>query len=1300
MLVVGSATLSILLVVFAIYQNLQPRGDRDVAAVAAERARPAVEGPDVDALEGDTPEATVDVAGGAAVGAGAGMSLSLYGREGDQAIGEIQCPDWSPIDGEPDAVSVVRPEIRLRTKPGHAIKVTADGGIIRFERRGGGRIEARRGHLAGHVVMEIDRLTASERAALPPRPPAPDEIVRVDLDRIEFDVAYGKVVIPGPLRLAAVDAAFEAANLEIQFDAAARRIAYMRAVGGGRIELRGGAGPLGMAAPGPRSSPTTFVQAVVATVRRRLGDEVAGHPVAPAAAGVRDRGVRAAGRRDRGAGEAAGGDAGAGGEYAPMYDPAARTRRDADGPPVKYFARFEDEIDARQVVGADTVSRLRADVMEIVSTFGVDARSEGKPGAAAADGDAGEPGSRVDGSRAAGGGRAGVTPDRAAERIALTWEGRLVIESLSPDDDRGRIAGASEVTATGSPVRLASPDGAATCASLWFDPGREALRLDGTAEIPAVVRSAGMGAAFGRTIDMHRDGDVLIGRVTGPGRLFRDADATGGAAGEHVAAADVAPDGAAAGATGQTTTGAAVHGPAGAAAGATTRVAASAPGDVGGNAPGDVAAGMIAFTGHLDVTVREVVRTKIDLAGLASGRTGLMNAVRRERVRVLETANFTDPVQMRFDDMGLDADTLWLGFAPAGRDANGRPRIERLKGSGHIVMVRGNDRLDCSRIDARLTTDGDGRPVPQVVTATGDVRAVQGERTITARDSLVTEFAVISRPAPPFDIVAARAKAVEAGRDPAQVDWDAVRRRHEAKPRTDVAVRRLRAFGDVVVADPVQALDVTAARLDCSISELGDIETALLIGAPGRAASVQLDTFAVTGHEIRVDVADAAAEVPGPGYMTFRSMKDLDGRPVKEPIPIKFNWSVGMTYSGRKNLAVFTGAVHGSSRARATFECSDKLVVGFDDVPPPAGDVAANDDWWIFEDLAATAGRRRDRSRGRRVPSGFLKEPASVTAYGNAKAVTVTTDATTGAMVSRAMILGPRFVVNLRPGISMMLVEGAGSLLIEDYRPVVARRGRGGGAVGASVGAGEAVTVADRVAGDDATGGRVADGRAADGVVAHGREGDGGAAGGRVAGGRARGGAGRQPAGLLNLGPDDAPSLTLIQWQGSMRYDFSIHRTRFDDGVALKYFSGAAALELGVGAIGSGDGGAYPGRRTFLTCNTLSADFLEHGAGRRRGAGGMGGLSADRLRGFNASGDVQLTDESVGLWLASAMLTFSRDRHLLGVYGGDRRPAEVVIQRPGERPTPFKARRMFYDTVTGDWVMSEAWINRPGAVPP
>lgn len=171
--------------------------------------------------------------------------------------------------------------------------------------------------------------------------------------------------------------------------------------------------------------------------------------------------------------------------------------------------------------------------------------------------------------------------------------------------------------------------------------------------------------------------------------------------------------------------------------------------------------------------------------------------------------------------------------------------------------------------------------------------------------------------------------------------------------------------------------------------------------------------------------------------------------------------------------------------------------------------------------------------------------------------------------------------------------------------------------------------------------------------------------------------------GLFAVNEDAGPSNTLIEWEELMWYDFSIEQTRFEGNVSLKYFSGLE-LERIRGRPAGDSSEAMPGRRTFLTCQTLEADFfdreersLPHGSRR------MGRLSADRLKQFQAKDTVMLQDQSEGLSLMADRVVYWKDRNVLAVHGSPHRKARIMVQKPGRLPTQVSGERLFYNLSTG-----------------
>ena len=1122
---VASATLAILLVCFSIYQysQLDP-----TAKTAVARSRMPIT-PTQSALStnsSDPADSQGVQVGDAYLGGGRGIKLTLYPSKGKRARLEIAVRKYAPIEGAGNEFSLDDPEVRMRTNDGRAVRLTAQRGVMEADRRAGGSLDLRRGRLIGDVVIEIDRLTEEERAALSAsadQPVAidPAQLVRVELDEIEFDLEYYKVLVPpGPFHLQASDMEFRTRDLEVRFNEEEGRIDYLRINDGGKFVLREVDEGLGLSIPNFSAKPETHA---------RLTDWLRAALIATLEAQQPPKPAQETPKPEESLTEADDGT--------PVFAPDSHEEEKAK-PPVRYFARFEGNVDARQVMAGTTRTRLTADVLEILRAFSAEDKQRVR--------------SRSQAGPRPGPGEPEASPPR--EEITLEWSGRLVLEAVTPENDRWSEEVPSKITASGSPVEISSPQWNASCATLTFDPNGSKVWLNGAEEGPVVVRSAEQGLMTGREVYTQRSGDALLVRVAGPGRLVRDMEP---------ASADLDEE----------------------------------------------PAGVIEFDERLELHGRFVTSRRLGFTGMVSYRES----------RVFDRAEFRGQVTMREDDTGLQADAIDITFGEATGRRDDRQSIERVEGRGHVVMTQGDDRLTSREIDLLLTTDRDGRAVPLTATAKGDVEAIQQERTIRAREMLTVDFEMVSRPAPPFDPAKAHAKARAEGLDPTQIDWEARRRHHEARIRTEIGIKRLEALGDVVIVDPGQGLDLKAEHVECTLVDGKEIQTAVVIGEADHPASVQLNNFTVSGGEIRINVPDEWAEVPGAGRMTFRSRKDLDGRKVKEPIPISITWEDRLDYQGRENRAVFIGSVHATSAA-TTVDCR-QLLIEFDEIASLPADDARSPDWWIFQDLIDRVARQDDTGGAIAVSQvRFSKEPAYFLATGKATVETSELDETTQALKSRARLSGPKLSVNLRAEVSKMLIEGGGLLLLEDFRPT---SGQGDGP-----------------------------------------------------------GPRQEQKGLFSIDENAGPSKTLIEWDEFMWYDFSIKLARFEGDVNLKHFSGAA-LERVFGRVAGGSADLPEGRSTFLTCDVLTADFHDRGERQPRSKDRrMGGLSADRLRQFQASGEVELQDSTAGLFVAADRLTYERNREILTILGALGRPFRLTLQRPNEPPKMASGEYVIYNIAT------------------
>ena len=1236
-LVVACATLAILFVCFSMYQFSQSSPN---AAVEVRKPRlPSLLNERSTTSAIDPVEApSASLGDGAAVGPGRDIRLTIFPREGVHARMEVEVRDWTPRPGASNEFLLVAPVIRLRTNDGNAVRVSAGEGVLEAERRSGGSLDPRRGRLSKQVVVEYDRVPEKDRAALPPphnTQPEPGDLVRVEMEAVEFDLEYGKLTASGEVRLTARDASFTANDLEARFGEHADRLESLRIAHGGRIELSPESADFGGAIPGLDASGVaglsdqqTVAEWLWKTFQQRFD-------VVPAASGPESQAAKALPREARsspGETESPGGfaksaksvpqepsplplslggrgvaemgaksaEAPAGSEAAassaspakemrvtmtaegvPVFRPGSGESRPKPKTPAQYFATFRTQVTVEQRVGDATVSRLWADELDIVRPFTEqDRRSAGSTKQEPASvGRRGESTATRDTKTASAASEQGSPQSNSARsRIVVTWADQLVVESLTPDDARWSATHATSVTAIGAPVRLTHRDGDATCAKLEYEPDASKVSLFGTESDPLRMNSHTQGTMTSMAAVLHRTGERFSLHAIGPGELSPRSDQAPGAA--ATATASLVPSA------------------------STGSAASSSP--------------TIRFRDRLEAEGRLETATRVDFSG----------HVVTEELRLLERATFTGATRVQQEDFSLESDELALTFGVRRGWLGTKPAMESLTATGHSTLIRGHDRIVCDELKAQLQTEGNGRNTPRVVIAKGNVVANQGERTISAKDELAVEFGMLE---PAGDPIGGSLPPADANREP------------------QLAARRLRASGGVKVIDP--KVEVRAADLDCTLDANQQIVTAVVNGSPEESATIRSEGSSVTGRHIEWFGPDERAEVPGEGRLTLRSANDLNGARSRdeEGVPIAITWTERMRYSGRENQAVFVGKVHATSAETSTFDC-DRLTVEFE--PAPDGSVSR------------TPSENEPRTRGiadvlQRVASATAAianaEPAStsaavspgqgvspkrsmsvapkrqiesILASGNAVAVATEMDSATDQIRSRARISGPRLSVNLRPDIQKMRIEGPGDLLIENFEE---RRAT--------------PPVATQL------------------VTAPAKR------------------------GLLTLNDDDGPSKTLIRWKDSMQYDFSLNQTRFEGDAELKFLSGGELDKLFQRPSAAAKSG---GRFTYLKCDTLTADFLgKEGPKRSREDDRMGRLSASDLRQFEASGAVQLQDETEGLSILADRIVFERARRILSIDANEPRKARLVKQQPGQLPYQVTVSRLVYNLATGQVELSQ-----------
>jgi hypothetical protein len=1122
-LLVSVATLTILLVCFAVYQYAQddpPPTQQRVTRLPETPSRPLTLRD-----EGIDPGApAIDRGDGPRIGAGERIKITVYGRDSDRARFEISVDDLTPVTGSINEFLLTAPEIRMRTKDGHAVRVTAQRGVLEADRKRGGALDPRRGKLVGSVVIQYDLLSERERAELPTAQRDridPSDLMSITMDQVEFDLEYSKLIVPGKLHVLTSGLEFRATDLEARFNDAQNRVEYLHVSRGGEMTLRNRGSGLGLGLPGGDSRGKSelalmeWMRSWVEAKARAQKAQIRHTEATPASETITQTK-----------------------DGVPVFHADGRKPQNTSAP-VRYRVRFEDDVDARQIAGEATQAHLVADVLEVLH----DLSEKTRPETALIGGESAAP---------------SAADQTDGDRFELSWSGRLVVSACAADDEFCFGAGARPVMASGMPVRLVSAGNDVECRRMTYDPDTLDVSTYGTESDPAKVSLEGQGVVSGVTIHSKRHGNDVSMNVVGPGRLARGRSDPPSNSGD-------------------------------------------------GNRPRSAVA---EFLGNLEVQGRTMTRPRLGRAGIIS----------LSRSRVIERAVFDGRVTMTQDDTTVAADDMTVGFNAASGWFAAGPYVNQVVGHGNVEMTQQEDSVTCRDIDVLLELDAQGNPVPVMATAAGDVVVARDDGTIIrAEDTLIVDFEIGS--VPPDAIEVTDTKALES-RDVLPIVAQAA----VETPGSKTRIRRLRGEGDVSVNDPARKFELSAGSFDCALTGGREIDTATVEGQGDRPAVVRLDSFTVSGNRIILDVPGQSADVPGAGRLTFRSMRDLDGRRSQEPIPIVVTWAQRMTYRGIENRSLFTGDVHAASAADTTFDC-DVLLVEFADVEAPTA----------FNRSRSALGTVKNMVRSL-VPGGqdadqdplvrrISKEPVYVLATGDAVALTSEVDPTTGVVRSRVRLAGPKLSVNLKPDASKMVIEGPGNLLLEDNRP------------------------ADPTSPDTTKT--------------------------------------RETKGLFAVGGDGGPSNTLIEWKELMWYDFGVSQTRFEGDVQLKHFSGIELLKMRPDlSVGAAD--VPSGRATFLRSDALTVDFhAEKDRAATSGERRMSGLSADRLQQFQATGSVSLQDESEGLSLSADRVVYWKDREVLGIYGQPRRKAQVAIQRPGELPHQLSVERLFYNLDTGTWELSK-----------
>ncbi|HKQ50645.1 MAG TPA: hypothetical protein VJZ71_21420 [Phycisphaerae bacterium] len=1133
-------------------------------------------------------------------------------------------------------------QIQIFMPRGEITYINADEAQVTLARKARSRVDPRRGWLKGNVRVMIDRTTSAWREANPhlaDRFAHPDDLINIHLPEAKFDMDRAELTADGDVTVDSIEARIEnVRGLTLQWDQVDNRIDVLRFDHGGTMALRRGGGMVDFALPGTTRSkrkdkapkdPAAAKAAIAAQFKvpraqvmkpMRLDEPTADE----AATEIRvEGGVAAANRPMVLADSEARGNSPAGTPTTTstaLRDPNAlvadveRLRTEAkagasgeviqgdvletvlkkSGPKVHtYRAIFQNSVVVEQKDGLRTLNKIESDKLEINFDFGKKQRNmttarapqNAKPeGAAAPDGKTPQSDRQ--------------TPIDAAPdvedntKLVLTWDGPLELRPLrvDPAEQTGQRF---DAIATGKIVKLKSEQGSGSCTQLVYRHERKQVWLSGDSNVPVQLDVSASQRLTGREIffDQRRG----LGRIDGGGRMIDERLDGVTALGDS-------------------------------AAGSGREKKQRDPVDIRWSRGVD-----------LEVGAREV--ESINPA------TGLKEAKNREYLR---RAWFHGDVAVVQGDEQLNAQEVAVTFGlPAGKDEVA-DHIQHLNMSGAVKLLRADELIAAERLDVEMTLTPEGRNIPRIVDAAGNVLAQQGKREVRAGQMHV----VMGQTFPP-EFTAPDGRKVQ--------------------PKPRLGMESIDASENIYINDPDQNLLVSKAQtLKATMRDGNRLVRATILGhEPARYARARYDDTEIQGHRIEIDVEGQAVDVPGPGGVILVTNEDFGGRKLSEPTPVKTTWRDYMQFRVAQDYGVFVGEVHSASDTFA-LNC-DKLTVRFSRVPPPPTKAAKPFESRGFWTLGTARSYREGGSRVQLAGAGRAsKRPSYIVAEGHAEALSsefVDTGGEAGAAIDQTVPLLVRGLQGspLQMGVGKLIelayaeMEKTGvTSTVSDARGPLEGRAR---------------IASDQIAVDLVAQQMSVPGRGTLLLEDY-----------KFDKKRERSGTLRDDSGpaLMNAMRSDGPSQTLVAWENSMDYFVDRNLVAFDRAVSMVHRSGqemvlkgklAAAMNLDVENLKH----LSKGRKASLSCGNL---LLEFGRGFRGGSGStqpiMSTADLDRLI---ARGAVHFQEDTKSLM--GEHLQYLREINEIRIEGSDRLEARIVDQdEPTQRLSMWKGPILIWDRKT------------------
>ena len=375
-----------------------------------------------------------------------------------------------------------------------------------------------------------------------------------------------------------------------------------------------------------------------------------------------------------------------------------------------------------------------------------------------------------------------------------------------------------------------------------------------------------------------------------------------------------------------------------------------------------------------------------------------------------DVITWTDRVTARFEEAEV--------VGPDGRKRKQQILNEAIF-EGDVELLAGSgDYLLCDeQLEVYMATGATGKQFPRKVLAGGNVSANWEDSAIEA-DFVGVTFKELKETGP------------------------------EGQELYAVRATRLDAMGSVWMAALSEDGDQVIATSETFESDLLQ-RTADLRGKP---ATVISGTDRLEGEHIHVTRLEASPErawhvlnVNGPGKLSFITARGLNGAEFKTPRPIAIRWKGRMEYRGDRSTAQFfeevllenasTVSTPDDPQTRESQTIAARQVdVLFTDRPAPEAAGAA-------PPAQAPPVNEETRSLGLRMDSYSRQTISLITARGDVKAISLQEDSK-GRRLQRRYLQGPQVVYDANRLINRVDVIGAGSLLIEDYRPSQIKKAR------------------------------------------------------------------------------------------------------------------------------------------------------------------------------------------------------------------------------------------------------------------